>query len=1436
MNYFLLLFMCLSPNLIVAMQATEVRQNRLGFIDERTQEAIRDFLIQGNAHFLRLVIPPRALPIDRRLGRITSSSVSDDGKRILLIANEEVVIIDLATPSHPDIIRVLVPERRRETVTAHSYSDTGGEGVSDVFIEVCIDPRGNYALVRSELNVIFLNLTNLSRIEKHKLPISEKPTAICLALNGQRALVGHETGKVSLWNPLESRRVADLNGHETPVSSVFLRHDGNWGLTQSRYQMILWNATELPVRGEHILGREENYEKRSPNGRWALSVDREGYPFLVDFRERRELRLRRTNDCMPLRLHLTNDWALIHCRDGSISLRNLGEPERSINLPGSVDRLTSVCLTTDFAFLVYSNGTLTLLDLSYHTKFTFPDLLWHILKGKNPSLTDSERVYYLGADFAQSVNDLPIPVAFVENVSAAVAQDENVSDADSHINAPVYQMILRVCLDEELASRVFRRAAGKKVVKALSTDKEFQDYLHAGNMYERQERLMAELNKCIPPQSLRGSQLLPHQFDPESRVSASLNPLSASGLGRESEVNREELPKASQQVLDKLNPFLPLTALLNLAPELSDAVSKLEDEVKREESSESLRPEAEISASDERRPVVIGSAPEIKREELRPSILNVSQQVAFQEGRQNVPPASRESLIALLVAENQARSDLSASSQAALKELFAAEEAERAAYLASSNRFIDRLRSDVNDRAVHADFRINDLHRDHLGGVSIASSDEQTFSSSSDSTDSEQGSSPEEKMLASASPLPLSSPSILSSASPRQEATDPSNIEQNDHSAYPEYCPDYLLAEDRERRVFLADREKTFLEYKQTERRELYQEKRAARAALIAAEREKWAILKELVRRGNSDVNNNLQHELLREENPENRPPLGLGAGPVPIVSAAERPATGPIAGPGPMVPAPVVPVLPAGPVPIAPAPAPVVPPAPGLIPELWRAFTTEMAGGAGRHIGVAGASGIVNILGSLGSQRRDPISNNADSGLTTAARETANDIIRAELGSPTIDLNRIIKAIEAGGDPNTFEPKYGLSPLLAAVSRRDIGAIDRLLMLRANPSQAFANGTTPLMMAASQGESDAVRLLLKANVDLNALSQSKTTALDCALELRSDEVFKLVRSAGAKLGAERSRLSIDERDESGRTALVRAVHAKNVELVWDLLDQGAGPLIQDNDGISALWYAQKHPEILRLIQNSFLRNDSNEFSPWVGSQPVVSAAQPKQDVVVFSNLNEKLNLDEFEPITRKTWASLIRGKRLPYAITVIAGDDRSYFFDADSLIDWVRNRAKTNPITGLPIDPSTVSDYILTALKGPAMRAERSFMVITMDLGAGQRLAPAPYEFPPVPSHPVPSAVSSSPASFRGGPSVPSYSASAQYGASTHGQPTFSAQGASVPSYSAATPPYGTTYLFGGKDLQIKAKAEAAAKAKKQAKKATRQAHQKKCKRPGRR
>ena len=834
------------------------------------------------------------------------------------------------------------------------------------------------------------------------------------------------------------------------------------------------------------------------------------------------------------------------------------------------DRLTSICLTADFAFLVYSNETLTLWDLSYHTKFSFPDLLWHVLKGKNSSLTDSERVHYLGANFARAVDNLPISAASVENVSAA----DNVSAAHSHVSNPFYQMILAICLDEELTNRVFRRAVGtdcseaRDYLEELLTDKEFQDYLNAAHggrerfisehqkrfISEHQKRFIGELEKRMTARSLQDSDRLLRKLNPESRVLPSISPFDAFiGLGKESEVN---LPKTSQQGLHQLNPFLPLSVLLNRAPEVSAALSKLEDEVKRGESAQAdqpLSPEVVLSASNDR-PIIIGSAPEIEREE---------------------PPQPSQLLF-------------------------------------------DQLSSE----------------------------------------------------------LPPSS--ILK--------------------------PSQQVAVQGERRNLL---------------------------------------------------------------------PASRG------------------------VPAPVVPV-------------------PGFFSDLCIEFLTGMAGGAGWPVGEAS-------VGLAGSQSRAPISNQVDSVATAPvdifAREKANDIIREELARTTLDLSRIIQAIEAGGDSNTFDSRHGLTPLLVAVSKRDVGTVEKLLILHANPNKAFAGGTTPLMIAASQGDSDTVRLLLMAKVNLNALSQVNTTALDEAMGAGRDEVFKMLRSAGAKLGAERSRASINERDRKGETALIRAVKARNVELISDLLDLGADPLVQDNAGVSALYYAQKHPEILRLIHNSFLRDDEIEFSEW--SEPQAPVAKPKPDVVIFSDLNAILDLDGYEPLTHKTWDSLIREKGLPYVITTIISYDQCYFFDSASLINWVRNSARTNPITNLPIDPRTVSDYVLTALDRPAMRAECSFMLIAMDLDAERRHMPPSYVFPSAPSHPVSisSVVPSSPVAFRVAPPAPSYPVS--------------------------TPPYYTTYLVGGsagrskavKEAKAKAKAEADAKARKEVrvKKAAQQAQQKKGKKPGR-
>jgi ankyrin repeat protein len=125
-------------------------------------------------------------------------------------------------------------------------------------------------------------------------------------------------------------------------------------------------------------------------------------------------------------------------------------------------------------------------------------------------------------------------------------------------------------------------------------------------------------------------------------------------------------------------------------------------------------------------------------------------------------------------------------------------------------------------------------------------------------------------------------------------------------------------------------------------------------------------------------------------------------------------------------------------------------------------------------------------------------------------------------------------KALEDGGSTiiNVRDAESGGMALHIATRRSDVGWIAFLLQRDANPDVRDRDGATPMVLAATTGFSEAIRifLLVKAQVDLpNSL---------------------------------------------GETALMKAVQARDSLSVRMLLDAGANPDRTDNTGASPRSYA----------------------------------------------------------------------------------------------------------------------------------------------------------------------------------------------------------------------------------------------------------------------
>lgn len=145
-----------------------------------------------------------------------------------------------------------------------------------------------------------------------------------------------------------------------------------------------------------------------------------------------------------------------------------------------------------------------------------------------------------------------------------------------------------------------------------------------------------------------------------------------------------------------------------------------------------------------------------------------------------------------------------------------------------------------------------------------------------------------------------------------------------------------------------------------------------------------------------------------------------------------------------------------------------------------------------------------------------------------------------------------------------------------AAAARGDADALR--MLLRDEPRLASAenaDGLTLLGFAAHYGHAEAVRVLLDAGADIDAISHSRigyipsNTALHAAIAgERSLEVIALLLERGART---------DLADSNGQTCLHSAAyHDDSIAIVGQLLEHGADPDAKDGDGLTPLALASR--------------------------------------------------------------------------------------------------------------------------------------------------------------------------------------------------------------------------------------------------------------------
>jgi uncharacterized protein len=140
-----------------------------------------------------------------------------------------------------------------------------------------------------------------------------------------------------------------------------------------------------------------------------------------------------------------------------------------------------------------------------------------------------------------------------------------------------------------------------------------------------------------------------------------------------------------------------------------------------------------------------------------------------------------------------------------------------------------------------------------------------------------------------------------------------------------------------------------------------------------------------------------------------------------------------------------------------------------------------------------------------------------------------------------------------------------GDSPLHEAARRGDVAAIEEALARGDEPDAENRIGYTPLMEACREGREPVVRRLLEAGADPahrgNDLGMGMT-ALHLAADGDRPEIAELLLSRG---------LPVDVGNAQGTTPLAWALGEGSVATATVLLDAGADPAIEDENGYSAL-------------------------------------------------------------------------------------------------------------------------------------------------------------------------------------------------------------------------------------------------------------------------
>ena len=195
---------------------------------------------------------------------------------------------------------------------------------------------------------------------------------------------------------------------------------------------------------------------------------------------------------------------------------------------------------------------------------------------------------------------------------------------------------------------------------------------------------------------------------------------------------------------------------------------------------------------------------------------------------------------------------------------------------------------------------------------------------------------------------------------------------------------------------------------------------------------------------------------------------------------------------------------------------------------------------------------------------------------------ENDKKLIKAAANGDPVELNNVL--IQNKPNINTIANDQGWTALIISASKGKFDLMKILINYGANVNASLKNGNSSLHFAVQKENFDMVKLLVDNNAIVDIQRNDGLTPLMGAANHNNLEIVKLLVNKGAK---------INSRKNDGITPLMFAAKNGNYEIVKYLVDNGARLDEKDSEGINALMLAQENNfnEIVDLLKSKSAAN-----------------------------------------------------------------------------------------------------------------------------------------------------------------------------------------------------------------------------------------------------